>query len=182
MTKRYAATLLFAGAGLISTTVFAQTPPFGQAEDTDYAEKVWSAMVDKNLAGDGAIHAFPYTGSQPHGEMLETFYTNAEIDGHSGSLIIKRNYLGEEASDVLVDPGAAMDSVTVMFKREDGYDTENQDWFYAKFAPDGSLQSNPQGIPLAGRVAKGNAEAGCIACHSKATGEDFLYTTDRSDW
>ena len=67
-------------------------------------------------------------------------------------------------------------AITVMFKREDGYDAENKNWFWAKYLPDGSLDKNPKGMQLAGRVAKGNASGGCIACHSAEA--DYLYTTN----
>jgi hypothetical protein len=49
-------------------------------------------MEQQNLAGEGMIHAFPYDGIEPHGMMLETFYSTATIDGHTGDLIVKRNY------------------------------------------------------------------------------------------
>lgn len=162
----------------------AQKPPFGQDEDTAYAAKVWSKMKDMKLAGDGAIQSFPYAGSQPHGAMLESFYENAEIEGHSGSLIVKRNYGPEDVTkdQVMEDPSGHLLSVTVMVKREDGYDPENQNWFWAKFKPDGTLEANPKGLSLAGRVVKGNSEAGCIACHTGAPGGDYLFTTDRVDW
>ena len=61
-----------------------------------------------------------------------------------------------------------------------GYDTANKNWFWAKYLPDGSLDKNPKDMELAGRVAKG-AEMGCIACHSAAPGDDYLYVSDRGD-
>ena len=63
-----------------------------------------------------------------------------------------------------------------MFQREEGYDPETRDWFYAKYLPDGSMDENPMGMALAGLVGKG-ADAGCIACHQGA-GDDYLFTTD----
>ena len=45
-------------------------------------------------------------------------------------------------------------AVTVMFRREAGYDAQNKNWFWAKYLPDGSLDKNPNGMQLAGRVAK----------------------------
>ncbi|MFK8033377.1 MAG: hypothetical protein AB8B94_04455 [Hyphomicrobiales bacterium] len=47
-----------------------------------------------------------------------------------------------------------------MFKREDGYDAENKNWFWVKYFPDASLDKNPKEMELAGRIAKGNEEAG----------------------
>ena len=68
-------------------------------------------------------------------------------------------------------------AVTVMFQRESGYDDDNKNWYWAKYLADGSLDKNPKGMELAGRVAKG-ADAGCIACHSGADGEDYEFLRD----
>jgi cytochrome c peroxidase len=43
--------------------------------------------------------------------------------------------------------------------------------------PDGSLDENDNGMAMAGRVAKG-ADKGCIACHAKAKGDDYVFTND----
>lgn len=160
-----------------TTAAMAQDAPFGTDADAEYAGKIWSAMEEANLAGDGMLRSFPYEGVAPHGMMLETFYSSATIDGHTGDLIVKRNYgpEGVSADEVLADPGKHLGAVTVMFRREKGFDADNQDWFWVKFLPDGSLDKNPKGMRLAGKVAKG-ADKGCIACHSGA--EDYLFTTD----
>ena len=177
--KKFAAPALAAALMMAAPQAFAEGPPFGKPEDQAYAAKVWAAMEAMNLAGDHMIRAFPYDGTDPHGKMLETFYATATIDGHTGALIVKRNFgpEGVDADQVLADPGKHLGAVTVMFKREEGYDPDNQDWFWAKFLPDGSLDKNPKGMALAGRVAKG-AKKGCIACHSGAGGDDYIFTTD----
>jgi len=162
----------------LAGAVMAQDAPFGTDADADYAEQVWSAMEEMNLAGDGMVRTFPYQGVAPHGMMLETLYTNATVDGHTGDLIIKRNYGPEGVSKdaVLSDPDKHLGAVTVMFRREAGFDPDNADWFWVKYLPDGSLDKNPKGMRLAGRVAKG-ADQGCIACHSGA-GPDMVFTSD----
>lgn len=162
------------GAGL----AHAQDATFGTDTDADYAARLWAAMEEMNLAGDGMLRSFPYEGVAPHGMMLETFYTTASVDDHSGDLVIKRNYgpEGVSADEVLSDPDKHLAAVTVMFRREAGFDPENSDWFWVKYLPDGTLDKNPEGMRLAGRVAKG-MDAGCIACHSGA-GDDMLFTTD----
>ena len=73
--------------------------------------------------------------------MLETFYTTATVDGHSGDLVVKRNFgpEGVSALEVLADPEKHLGAVTVMFRREAGYDADNGDWFWVKYLPDGSL-------------------------------------------
>lgn len=170
--------------GLIASAGFsgavAQTmPPFGSDDDAAYATQIWAAMQGQRLAGDDQINSFPYEGSDPHGMMLQTFYTRATIGGHTGDLIVKRNFgpEGVSADEVLADPAKHLAAVTVMFRREAGYDPETKDWFWAKYLPDGVLDKNPKGMRLAGKVAKG-ADVGCIACHTGADGEDFVFTSN----
>ncbi len=129
------------------------------------------------MVGDNMLRTFPYEGVEPHGMMLETFYTSATVGKHTGDLAVKRNYgpEGVSSDEVLADPAKHLGAITVMFHREQGYDSDNQDWFWAKYLPDGTLDKNPKGMQLAGRVAKG-ADAGCIACHSSQ--DDYLFTTD----
>ena len=155
----------------------AQDAPFGTNADADYAMKIWAAMEEMKLSGDGMIRSFPYEGVEPHGMMLETFYSNATIDGHTGDLIVKRNYgpEGVGLNEVLADPDTHLAALTVMYRREEGYDADNENWFWVKYLPDGTLDKNPDGMRLAGRVAKG-ADAGCIACHSGAG--DYVFTSD----
>jgi len=154
-------------------------PPFGSEDDAAYAASVWSAMAALSLAGDNQIYVAPYEGTDPHGMMLETFFTSAEIDGYRGDLIVKRNYgpVGVTAEQVMSNPEEYLGSVTVMFRREAGYDPDNQNWFWAKFLPDGTLDKNPAGRQLAGMIAKG-MDQGCIACHVLAGGNDYVFTAD----
>ncbi len=164
--------------GGLASPALAQGAPFGSDADQAYAADLWQLMLDANMAGEGAVQSFPYPGTDPHGMMLETFYTTATVGDHTGALVIKRNYGPEGVSvdEVIGDPAGHLGAVTIMFRREAGYDDETGNWFWAKYLPDGSLDVAPNGVPLAGLVGKG-ADAGCIACHSGA-GEDMLFTTD----
>jgi len=168
-----AALMLSGGAAI------AQDMPFGTPVETDYAADVWAAMEGMDLVGDGALTSFPYEGMPPHGAMLSTIYTEATVNGHTGTLVVKSNFgpKGVTAQQVLSDTDKHLAAVTIMFKREDGYDSDNANWFWAKYLPDGSLDKNAKGMELAGRVAKG-ANAGCIACHQGAAGGDYLFTVD----
>ncbi len=150
--------------------------PFGTSMDTDYAQQLWQALNNAKLAGNGAIETVPYKGQPPHGAVLETFSSKLSVAGHSGVVYVKRNYRGKDItrSRVANNRGKYLKAVTVMFKREKGYDPENKDWFWAKYKPDGSLHSNPKGMLLAGRVAKG-MNMGCISCHRAAPGGDYLF-------
>ena len=150
---------------------------FGTEADADYAALLWAIMEEGRLVGNDALYGFPYEGIDPHGALLETFYTEATVGGHTGALIVKRNYgpADVEFDEVIADPTGHLSAVTIMFQREVGYDADNQNWFWVKYLPDGTLDKNPSGISLAGRVAKG-ADVGCIACHSAE--DDYIFTSD----
>jgi len=111
-----------------------QGAPAGTDADAEYAVQLWDLMEQEGLAGEDMIRSFPDSGIAPHGMMLETFYTDATIGGHSGALVIKRNYgpEGVTLDQVLADPQSHLAAVTVMFRRESGYDPENGNWFWAK--------------------------------------------------
>lgn len=108
-----------------------------------------------------------YGGNDPHGSLLTT-YTNAVARsaltaGDSvlpdGAIVIKENYM----------PSRELAAITVMYKRA-GYNAEHNDWFFAKYLPDGSLDSAPDGTALEGRVP------GCQGCHIAQAGLDYLYS------
>ena len=151
--------------------------PFGSKDDAAYAAALWKALEKAHMVGKDAINTFPYEGTEPHGAVLETFYTKATVNGYTGEVIVKRNYGPKDVEVDVVQANRSkhLGAVTVMFKREAGWDPENKDWFWVKYLPDGSLDKNPKGMMLAGKVAKG-AKKGCIACHTLAPGGDLVYT------
>jgi DNA polymerase III alpha subunit (gram-positive type) len=152
-------------------------PPFGSESDVGFAGKIWAAMLDQNLAGADMLRAAPYEGTEPHGMMLELFTTSASIDGREGDLIVKRNFgpVGVTTDQVLENPDQHLAMISVMFRREAGYDEETKNWFWVNFMPDGTVAKNPNGMSLAGKIAKG-MDVGCIACHVAADGDDFVYS------
>jgi hypothetical protein len=159
----------------------AQDKPFGGKDDVAYAQQLWKLMGEARLVGDNAVRVRPFEGNEPHGTIQEVVATTATVNGHSGRLLVKRNHGGKEGltvAEVYDDPTAHLAAITIMFKREAGYDDDNQNWFWAKYLPDGSLDKNPAGAQLAGRVAKG-ADAGCIACHTSVGGADLEVLTTK---
>ena len=169
--------MIFFGALLLAFGT-ASAAPFGGDADVKYAKDLWKSMVNESLAGKGSIVSVPYTGQHPHGAILDALDGPINIDGKLHRILIKRNYGGPGVSKSAVanDPEKYLKSVTVMLKRP-GYDPENKDWFWVKYKPDGSLDTNPAGMMLAGKVAKGKAK-GCIACHSLAPGGDLVYNSN----
>ncbi len=173
-----AATLVLGGSqiGLSQETDLG----FGGPDDVAFAQRMWNELRIARLVGAEAIGSRPYEGVEPHGAILSTLQSTLSMDDREGTVIVKNNYLGENVSvqSVADNPRLNLDAVTVMFRREAGYDPETRDWFWAKFNSDGTLSTNPRGISLAGRVAK-NPEDGCIACHQFAPGNDYIFLNDQ---
>ena len=146
---------------------------FGTEADVDYANRLWATLEDAHLVGDRVIHGTFYQGTEPHGAVLETLFADITMDGTTAPLVIKRNYgpAGADPAEVANDPTAHLGAITVMYQRP-GFNPDNNDWFWVKFLPDGTLDL-ADGTPMAGNVG------GCIACHQGAPGNDFIFTTDR---
>ncbi|MEW7997434.1 MAG: cytochrome P460 family protein [Candidatus Thiodiazotropha endolucinida] len=176
MKSRRLATVATAAMWLSTSAMAA---PFGNMDDLDYAADIWAGMSAAGLTGKGATMSTPYTGMHPHGAILDTIDTKLKVGANDDILIIKRNYGGEGVSKSAVanDPEKYLKAVTVMYKRK-GFDAAIKDWFWVKYAPDGSVLKNPKGVSLAGRVGKGTAK-GCVACHQGAPGGDMVFNHDR---
>lgn len=151
--------------------------PFSGPDSVSYSQDLWKALGSAKLINSPADNPKPYKGVHPHGAVLTTATSEVTIGGHTGKVIVKKNYGGEGVSTDAVagDPAKYLKAVTVMFEREEGYDPEDQNWFWAKYLPDGSLDKNEKGMQLAGRVAKGKPK-GCISCHTAAPGGDMIFT------
>jgi hypothetical protein len=147
----------------------AMEAPFGGADDVAYADTLWARMEE---LGFNTKPGILQPGQSPHGEVIEIL--EGTIDGKK--VIVKRNYGGEGVSVEAVEADRAkyLAAVTVMAKREEGYDPDNHDWFWVKYQPDGAVAANPKGMSLAGRVAKG-MDTGCIACHKSAAATEMVF-------
>jgi hypothetical protein len=172
---------LLALAPLILAGASQAAPPFSGPEDVAFAESLWKAMGKFHMVGPNRFQSMPYQTPPPHGHMVEVLEGNINVDGRKALVIVKKNFgktKKETRQEIADNPDAFMTSITVMFKREAGYDEDNKNWFWAKYTPNGELLKNPKGMALAGRVAKGK-KGGCIACHSAAPGGDYVYIHDR---
>ncbi len=101
-----------------------------------------------------------YQGQEPHGALLTT-YLNSEaheaLTGMAasmpaGAIIVKENYM----------PDSTLAATTVMYK-VDGYDPDNNNWFWLKRLADGTIEVEGRGT-------------GCISCHSAQADNDYIYT------
>ena len=166
--------LLFAGS-------LQAQPPFSGPKDVAFAKALWQAMEENRMVGPDGFLTMPYKTPPPHGQFVETIEGKITVDGRKDLVIVKKNFgktKKETRQEIADNPDAFMTSITVMFKREAGYDEDNKNWFWAKYLPSGEIMKNPKKMALAGRVAKGK-KGGCIACHSIAPGGDYVYIHDR---
>jgi hypothetical protein len=148
-------------------------PPFGGLADVSYAHNLWNELQSR---GFNTTDSKLYTGGPPHGKVREVL--EGKINGNL--VVVKRNYRGKSitVAKVSADRAKYLKSITVMAKRP-GYDPADKDWFWVKYAPNGTIMKNPKGMKLAGKVAKGMAK-GCISCHAGASGNDFLFIQDKN--
>jgi len=154
---------------ILSTGLNAKTPPFGGASDVSYAKQLWKKIEAKGL---NSTPSNLYVGGPPHGKVREVL--EAMIDGKR--VIVKRNYRGKNITiqKVSHNRDKFLASITVMAKREKGYDNDNANWFWVKYDKYGDLLKNKKNMKLAGKIAKG-MPVGCIACHASASGNDLVF-------
>ncbi|NIO15881.1 MAG: hypothetical protein GTN70_02590 [Deltaproteobacteria bacterium] len=100
-----------------------------------------------------------YKGQPPHGAFLTTYINDAAksaIDAGTvmgaGAMIVKENY----------SPEKQLAAVTVMYKVA-GFNPEANDWFWAKYKADGTVEK------------EGKVE-GCIKCHAAKKANDYVFT------
>jgi hypothetical protein len=102
-----------------------------------------------------------YEGRHPHGANLKLYANDIALKAAKegkemppGSIVLKENY-GKDAKTLM--------AITPMYKVE-GYNPEGGDWFWVKYGADGGVQK-------AGKVE------GCIKCHAKWKGQNWISNT-----
>ncbi len=134
--------------------------------------RFWDWLVHANYRhwapGPGQHHDEFLPGEAPHGALLKLYCNRAAAanpkDMPPGSVIVKENFSKDKK----------LMAITVMY-RSKGYDPEHNDWWWAKYLPDGTVAKAPKekgGMKLVGKVK------GCIMCHSDAGGNDFAFLND----
>lgn len=155
--------------------------PFGGDKDVAFANDLWKEMGEYTK---WPMQSKVYVGQTPHGAFIRMYYSVVSMNEKPYHVIAKDNFMGKDAEGNELDletvaksPGKYLGAVTVMVQREDGYDLDNNNWFYVKYNADGTIAKNPKDMLLAGRVAKG-MDMGCIACHTAAMDGDYLFFND----
>ncbi len=159
----------------------------GTADDIQYAAKLWSVLESERMVGAHAKTLKPFIGAaRPHGWVLEVESRMVQLGEHRGFVVVKKNYRGNHISVADVEKNRAkyLNSISVMFKREAGYDPEDKNWFWVQYKPDGQLftmRKMGMKIAMAGKIMKGaspDKNSGCIYCHSSAGGGDYIFYPD----
>jgi hypothetical protein len=94
-------------------------------------------------------------GRAPHGPLHKVYVNERALNSPKppvqyGAIQVKESYSKAEK----------LTAITVMYKVE-GYNAQGGDWFWAKYAPDGKVESS-------GKLA------GCIRCHGARAKNDFI--------
>ncbi len=109
--------------------------------------------------GKSAMYPSP---NKTHGADYLTTYVNdialSAINGKAGtmsedSIIVKESY----------GPDKKLMAIYLMYK-EDGYDPAHNDWFWARYTPNGTIQ------------AQGKVD-GCITCHGRSSANDYIFSS-----
>lgn len=144
--------------GCVGTTETKLEPKAEGKPLYDYISKENNYKNWNKWPGKGEL--YPRSPGSPHGDFLTTYVSDnafSAIQSKKGilpdeSIIVKENY----------DANKTLAALTVMYK-EDGYDPGNNDWFWAKYGTDGSVQ------------AEGKVKA-CIDCHSQKKDSDYTFS------
>lgn len=126
-------------------------------------DRLWQHLQVQNYRESWALwpgKGEKYKGTEPHGALLTTYLNPpaeravAEKPGEmpAGAVIVKENY----------KPDGTLAAITTMQKVA-GFNPGHGDWYFTKFDP-------------RGRVQKQGKVDSCIACHSKVSANDYIYT------
>ena len=147
-------------AALVGGLALTTCKSLGTPEDQQSADTLWQAMSGHDQWSHFEGHEGLQPGKGPHGKFVRTFVNpigaeHPDAPGY-GSVIVKENYSSENL--------ASLESLTVM-QRVEGYDPDNDDWFWARYTPSGKLTDS------------GKVES-CSNCHFDAGGDDFVFLND----
>jgi len=141
-------------------------------QQQSFEQRFWAYLQNaqyKNWAPVPGKSGDFYPGQAPHGKFLK-MYLNRTAAGNMkdlphGSIIVKENY-GPNKQKLM--------AVTVMYRVKD-YDPDNNDWYWVKYMPNGTVAKAPPekgSKPIAGKFPS------CINCHSGANGNDLAFVND----
>lgn len=125
---------------------------------------VWDHLVKEGYASKWKMWPKTtemYPGPEPHGAFLTTYVNDPALKAITGkrgkfpdgAIIAQDNY----------SKNKKLKFISVMYKVK-GYNTQDGDWFWAQYKPDGRIESE-------GKVDE------CIKCHAAQKSNDYVYTS-----
>lgn len=144
--------------------------PSQQGDELQFARELWTAMGNYR---DWPLASDVYAGRDPHGAFLRLYMTWLHVGGQGHPVVVKDNFTGANAEAVQADMDGTLQNITVMVQRADGYGSQHGGWYWVQYEPDGTVARGADGVPVAGQVA------GCVRCHDRAEGHDYLFHNDR---
>ena len=125
-------------------------------ESLDFADwKTWPRINSKPQlsAGHSNVWVVIYAN-----KLAKGIYQKAGLSYPPCAKIAKASYKDREIKQFI--------DLTAMFKMPEGYDSDNNDWWYATYDQTGNQAEEK------GRLAN------CITCHKKAARTDFLFSNE----
>jgi hypothetical protein len=140
-----------------------ETMGMGMEMPDTIGSALWSYLESMDYRANWALWPGKgelYQGREPHGMLLTTYLSPSAYEAltgvagamPAGAIIVKENYM----------PDSTLAATTVMYK-VDSYDPQHNNWFWLKRLADGTIEVQGRG-------------AGCIACHSAESSNDYLFT------
>lgn len=132
--------------------------------------RLWNYLQSAKYGHWAALPGKPagtYAGESPHGAQVKLYASRGAVADPlglpNGTILVKENYAADQKT---------LMAITVMYRAQ-GFDPEHNDWFWAKYEPNGRV-SRMNNMSVAGRIGM------CIECHSSAGGHDFVFANDES--
>lgn len=134
----------------------------------EYSGLHWQQFVVIYINKDAQIYSDNFKEYVKYYQDLDEYdedeLTVPEFKHYSeGTIVLKENFGADNGS-----PDVPL-SVTMMIKREAGYDTENGDWEYVQFTPAGK-------VTLSGNSSNKAISAACSNCHINIAERDYIFT------
>lgn len=105
-------------------------------------------------------------GKSPHGKTQIWYSSNVKGMLGKSSFEVPEGTVAIKPFDK--DDEEGLDGIAVMIKKEEGYDPDNNDWYYAMYTAKGEIMEKPE----PGKVKM------CIDCHASASAKDYLAGTE----
>jgi hypothetical protein len=159
--KEITKTISFSLAAALILTASAAVASSHEMPGAD-AEAFWKYVTEKNPYTEWDFWPGKeemYEGTHPHGAYLKLYVNKKALKAlkageemPNGAIVLKENY-GKDRKTLM--------AITPMYKVE-GFNPEGDDWFWAKYKADGSVEK-------AGKVD------GCIKCHAKVKDNNWTF-------